>query len=107
MFENLYQLLRRYIEVRLQLIENHLQDELHQLFTKAIIALFWLFLGSAGLLFLCFALAYALNEILESHFGGFLIVGLLFILMLMIAILPTFRKKMFDKVSDYFTSKKR
>ncbi|MCS6794464.1 MAG: phage holin family protein [Raineya sp.] len=107
MFQTLYQLMRRYVEVRLQLIENHLQDELHQLFTKALIALIWLFLGSAGLLFVCFALAFALNEFLQSAFLGFLIIGCLFIFGLVIAILPTFRKKLMDKISNYFNSQKR
>lgn len=106
MFENLYRLLRRYVEVRLQILENHLQDNLYELFSKTIIILICFFLASASLLFFCFAVALALNTLLDSNFIGFAIVSSLFLVVLGVTLLPQIRKKLYSKLLEYFYMQK-
>jgi hypothetical protein len=102
MLERFSQLLRHYIELRLEIFKVDLQDQTQKLLAKALVGFWFLFLGSAFLLFTSFALAFYLNEILESKFLGFLIIGITFLLILAVSIALDGQKKLTDWVKKYF-----
>jgi len=106
MLERLSQLFRRYLELRLEIFKVDLQEQVQKLFIKALMGFWWLFLGSATLLFFSFALAFFLNEVLESKYIGFLIIALLFLVSLVVSLSPPARKKLMAWVNHYFSQNK-
>ncbi|GAB4125906.1 MAG: hypothetical protein OHK0045_00880 [Raineya sp.] len=105
MLEHLQKLLHHYLELRVELLETDLKEQAKELLVKILLAFFYLFLASAGLLLSLFGLAYYLNVSLGSQYVGFFLVGSLFFIFFGIALMPAVRKVCNEKLNKYFTEK--
>jgi uncharacterized membrane protein YqjE len=106
MLERLSDLFRKYLELRLEIFKVDLQEQAQKLFVKALMGFLWLFFGSAALLFFCFALAFYFNHLLESKYIGFIIIGLVFFISLIVSLSPLVRKKLANRINQYFSQNK-
>lgn len=105
MLERLQKLLHRYLELRIELLESDLKQQAQELLVKILLAFFYLFLASAGLLLSLLGLAHYLNIYLESQYAGFFWIGLLFFTLLAIFLAPSVRRGCKDWVNKYFAEK--
>ncbi|MBY5951881.1 phage holin family protein [Algoriphagus sp. NF] len=78
------QTIKKLVETRINLIKQDIQEEILTLTSRIFLLVVIGGLMLLVLLFLSLALAFFLSSYLESPFSGFLIVGLLFLLMILI-----------------------
>lgn len=102
MLENLQQLLKRYLELRLELLEADLKEQAQELLVKILLAFFYLFLASAGLLLAFFGVAYYINANFESQYLGFFVMSALFFVFLAIFLIPFIRRLCAKQINKYF-----
>ena len=105
MLEPLQKLLHRYLELRIELLETDLKEQAQGLLVKMLLAFFYLFLASAGLLLSLFGFAYYLNASFKSQYAGFFVIGSLFFVLFAIFLIPSVRRACSRWVSEYFTEK--
>lgn len=103
MFERLQKLLQRYLELRLELLETDLKEQAQRLLVKTLLAFFYLFLASAGLLLSFFGLAFYLNTTLESQYAGFFLIACVFFILFGVFLIPSVRKVCTRQINKYFT----
>jgi len=102
MLERLQKLLRRYLELRLELLETDLKEQAKELLVKMLLAFFYLFIASAGLLISLFGLAYYLNSAFGSQYKGFLVIGFFFFVLFAVFLIPAVRKDCTQWLRKYF-----
>ena len=73
--DNAFKALVRYMELRRELFEVEMKDYLAKTFLSFVILLFVMGFALVIFLFVSLALALFLNEIMESTYGGFLIMA--------------------------------
>jgi len=105
MLARLQKLLKRYVELRLQLLEADLKEQAQELLVKVTLAFFYLFLASASLLLLFFGIAFYINEMAESKFLGFLVLSAVFLGLFGFFLIPAVRKKCIEQLKNYFSEK--
>ena len=66
---------RGYVQTQIELVKVEAQEKVQEVIKRTIIIIVWVLLAMAILLFLFIALALYLNQVLESHYVGFLIVA--------------------------------
>lgn len=103
MLENLQQLFKRYLELRLELLEADLKEQAQELLVKILLAFFYLFLASAGLLLALFGVAYYINSIFESKYLGFFVISGFFFSFLAIFLVPFIRQLCMKQINKYFS----
>jgi hypothetical protein len=89
-----------YVETRVALVKIEIREEVAGILSKALIMMVIFMVGFMVLLFLCIGTANYLNMVLESQFGGYMIIALFFGLLLLI--LLVFRKTFFRILGRQF-----
>lgn len=89
-----------YVETRVALVKIEIREEVAAILSKALMVMVVSMIGFLCLLFLCIGLANYLNVVLESEFGGYMIIALFFGLLLVI--LLGFRKAFFRLLGKQF-----
>lgn len=92
-----------YIETRIELLKLDFQEQFVKFMAKALTWGILLLCGLTILFFISFGLAELLNEALQSHYLGFLLVGSLYLLIAIIIYLSrnTIEKRIHQAVSDF------
>ena len=70
-----------YIETKIELIQLDVKEELTQLIAKVIAFSIVIFFGLLAVVFISIGLSALLNNYLESHYQGYLLVGLLYLIL--------------------------
>lgn len=70
-----------YIETKIELIQLDVREELTQLIAKVLAFSIVAFFGLLGVVFISIGLSAMLNSYLESHYQGYLLVGLLYLIL--------------------------
>jgi hypothetical protein len=84
----LWQLIKNYLETRLEIIEIDVQDHLQSLIGKLIKLLLIGFFGVSALFFLFFGVAWSLSLLFKSFWVGFGVVSLIFANILVFLLSP-------------------
>lgn len=92
--------LSAYVETRVALVKLEIREEVASVLSKGLILMVIFMIGFMFLLFLCIGLANYLNVVLESQFGGYMIIALFFGLLLLT--LLVFRKTLFRVLGKQF-----
>lgn len=78
--DRLLQNVTRFVEIKLEIYELRLKEQLSETLSNLVVLLFVMLVGFVGLVFLSLALGLFLNHLLQSNFIGLLIVGLLYLI---------------------------
>ncbi|MEI9919037.1 MAG: phage holin family protein [Bacteroidota bacterium] len=89
-----------YVETRIALVKIEIREEVASILSRGLMLMVVLMIGFMFVLFLCIGLANYLNMLLESQFGGYMIIALFFGILL--AILLIFRKAFFKLLGKQF-----
>lgn len=89
-----------YLETRVALVKIEIREEVASILSKGLMLMVIFMVGFMFLLFLCIGLAAYLNTVLESPFGGYMIIAVFFGLLL--SILLIFRKTFFRLLGKQF-----
>jgi hypothetical protein len=73
--DRLLQNITRFLEIKLEIYELRLKEQLSETLANLVVMLFVMLVGFVGLVFLSLALGLYLNSLLNSSFAGLLIVG--------------------------------
>ncbi len=73
--DRLLQNITRFLEIKLEIYELRLKEQLSVTLANLVVMLFVMLVGFVGLVFLSLALGLYLNNVLNSSFAGLLIVG--------------------------------
>jgi hypothetical protein len=90
-----------YLETRVALVKIEIREEVAGILSRGLMLMLVFMVGFMFILFLSFGLAHYLNTVLQSEFGGYMIVALFFGLLLFVLLL--FRKSFFKMVEKQFT----
>jgi hypothetical protein len=90
-----------YIETRVALVKIEIREEVAIILSRGLMLTLLFMVGFMFLLFLSFGLAHYLNAVLQSDFGGYMIVALFFGFLLVVLLL--FRKSLFKMLEKQFT----
>lgn len=90
--DKLFQNISRFIELKLEIYELKVKEQIVVIISSIATLTLILSLGLFMLLFFSLALAYYLNSLLESQFVGFVIIGILY--MILAVILAMFKDKL-------------
>lgn len=96
--KNLFEKISELINLRIELVKVNFTEKSSSVASKVALMVLAVFLGAIGLFFLGFALAAALNYYLHSQFTGFILTGILF--MVISAVLFTAK---FDKFRNFLS----
>jgi hypothetical protein len=78
--DRLLQNITRFLEIKLEIYELRLKEQLSETLANLVVLLFVMLVGFVGLVFLSLALGLYLNNLLNSSFAGLLIVGVIYLL---------------------------
>jgi len=73
--DRLVQNITRFIEIKLEIYELRLKEQLSETLANVAVMLFVVLVGFVGLVFLSLALALFLNDLFSSNFVGLVIIG--------------------------------
>jgi CBS domain containing-hemolysin-like protein len=92
-----------YIDSKVQIVKLEIQEKLTNVITLLLLLISILFLSLMMLAFLSLALGYFLNTLLNSAYLGFLIMGLVFFILILILVFSkkTIHKKI-QKITAHF-----
>jgi F0F1-type ATP synthase assembly protein I len=78
--DRLLQNVTRFVEIKLEIYELRLKEQLSETLSNLVVLLFVMLVGFVGLVFLSLALGLFLNDLFQSNFIGLLIVGLIYLI---------------------------
>ncbi|HMJ69687.1 MAG TPA: phage holin family protein [Cyclobacteriaceae bacterium] len=98
--EGLISNLTSYVETRVALAKIEIRDEVAGILSRGLMIMLLILVGFLCMLFLSFAAAHFLNDLMMSEYAGYVIVALFFGLLLLLLLI--FRKNFFRRVEKQF-----
>jgi len=98
--DDIWNSLSGYVDARVSLMKLEVREEGGSVLSRGLMIMIIFLIGFMFVLFLSFGLAHYLNTVLESEFGGYMIMASFFGLLLLILII--FRKRFFTMLGKQF-----